>query len=436
MLRLTKCGYQSSDIFVIRKIQKETLKDKRIIRANGRELQTRTAKQFMTEHAPMQTPMQIDTADKAGAQHRKRIPLASPVIDEEMKAAALAALDEKLVMGESVIKFEEEFAKYSGTRYAVSTNSGTAALSVTLQALGISHGSEVITTPFSFIATANAVLHAGAEPVFADVEDSGINLSSLKAREKISPKTRAILPVHLYGHLAAMDEFLEISRETGVKIVEDACQAHGAQSMGKRVGSIGEAGCFSFYPAKNMTVGGDGGMITTNSEELAEAAMSIRDCGRNKGSKYYMGRIGYTSRLNTVNAAIGRVQLKRLDGWNEARRRIASRYRKELEGVEGLGLPPSDRNGDRSVYHLFVIRTKMRDKVKDHLEKNGIETGVHYPVPIHLQVPYKESYGYSEGTFPLSESLSEQVLSLPMYPTLAEDQVVRICDLLKDSLKP
>src|SRR6266540_237334 len=358
----------------------------------------------MTEHAMMPAPAQAQQEIGPPLQHRKRIPLASPIIDAEMrKAAALAALDEKLVMGESVIKFEEEFAKYSGTRYAVSTNSGTAALSVTLQALGISHGSEVITTPFSFIATANAVLHAGAEPVFADVEDSGINLSSLKAREKISPKTRAILPVHLYGHLAAMDEFLEISRETGVKIVEDACQAHGAQSMGKRVGSIGEAGCFSFYPAKNMTVGGDGGMITTNSEELAEAAMSIRDCGRNKGSKYYMGRIGYTSRLNTVNAAIGRVQLKRLDGWNEARRRIASRYRKELEGVEGLGLPPSDRNGDRSVYHLFVIRTKMRDKVKDHLEKNGIETGVHYPVPIHIQVPYKESYGYSEGTFPLSE---------------------------------
>jgi perosamine synthetase len=389
----------------------------------------------MTETSPMQTPMQIHTADKQSAQDRKRTPLALPIIDEEMKAAALAALDEKLVMGESVIKFEEEFAKYCGTKFAVSTNSGTAALSTALLAMGIGHGSEVVTSPFSFIATANAVLHAGAEPVFADVEDSGINLSAPKAETKLGARTRAIMPVHLYGHLAAMDEFMQISRDSGIKIVEDACQAHGAEFQGMRAGSIGEAGCFSFYPAKNMTVGGDGGMITTNNEELAEAAMSIRDCGREKGSKYHMGRIGYTSRLNTVNAAIGRVQLKRLDGWNASRRRLASKYRKELEGVQGVKLPPSDKTGNNAVYHLFVIRTAKREHVKNALEKNGIETGVHYPVPIHLQVPYKQSYGYSEGTYPLSEALSNEVLSLPMYPTLEEDKVVKICDVLKDSIK-
>jgi len=354
-----------------------------------------------------------------------------------MKEAALAALEnEKLVMGESVHKFEEEFARFCGTKYAVSTASGTAALSITLQALGISHGTEVVTTPFSFIATANAVLHAGAEPVFADVEDSGINLSPGKARARVGPKTRAIIPVHLYGHPSAMDEFLEISLETGLKLVEDACQAHGAEFGSKRVGSIGEAGCFSFYPAKNMTVGGDGGMITTNNAELAEAAGSIRDCGRDKNSKYYMGRIGYTSRLNSVNAAIGRVQLRRLDGWNEARRRLAALYRRHLEGVDGVVLPPSERQGEKPVYHLFVIRTRMREQVKKHLEKNGIETGVHYPVPIHLQTPYRQEYGYMEGAFPLSESLSNEVLSLPMYPTLQEDDVVRICSILKDPLKP
>ena len=378
--------------------------------------------------------MQIHNEQKT-SHHQKKTPLALPIIDEEMKAAALSALDEKLVMGESVIKFEEEFADYSGTKYAVSTNSGTTALSTTFQALGIGAGSEVITTPFSFIATSNSVLHAGAEPVFADVEESGINLSPSIARARISSKTRAIMPVHLYGHLAEMDEFTRISHETGVKIVEDACQAHGAIFRGQRVGSIGEAGCFSFYPAKNMTVGGDGGMITTNNEELAEAARSIRDCGRDKGSKYHMGRIGYTSRLNTVNAAIGRVQLKRLDGWNEARRRLATRYRRELEGIRSIKLPPSDHAGNSSVYHLFVIRTKMRDMVKTHLENNGVETGVHYPVPIHLQVPYKQNYGYTEGAFPLSESLSNEVLSLPIYPTLAEDEVVRICNVLQDSLK-
>jgi perosamine synthetase len=372
---------------------------------------------------------------KSGTKHSKRIPLALPIIDEEMKAAALAALDEKLVMGESVFKFEEEFAKYCGTKYAVSTSSGTAALSISLQALGIGHESEVVTTPFSFIATANAVLHAGADPVFADVEDSGVNLSPQKARAKMTPKTRAVIPVHLYGHPAMIEDFLDISRETGVKIVEDACQAHGAEIGGRKVGSIGDAGCFSFYPAKNMTVGGDGGMITTSNDETAAAAMSIRDCGRDKGSKYNHGRIGYTSRLNTVNAAIGRVQLRRLDRWNQARRRLASQYKRELENVEGITLPPTGRSQDSAVYHLFVIRTRKREQVKKQLESNGVETGVHYPVPIHLQVPYRQMFGYSNGAFPISEALSNEVLSLPMYPDLAEENIAGICDVIKDSLK-
>jgi perosamine synthetase len=388
----------------------------------------------MTEHAISPRTALIEES-KSGTKPSKRIPLALPIIDEEMKAAALAALDEKLVMGESVFKFEEEFARYCGTKYAVSTSSGTAALSISLQALGIGHGSEVVTTPFSFIATANAVLHTGADPVFADVEDFGVNLSPEKARSKLASKTRAIIPVHLYGHPAMIEDFLEISRETGVKLVEDACQSHGAEIGGRKVGSIGDAGCFSFYPAKNMTVGGDGGMITTSDDETATAAMSIRDCGRDKGSKYNHGRIGYTSRLNTVNAAIGRVQLRRLDGWNQARRRLALQYRRELENVEGVTLPPSGRTADNAVYHLFVIRTRKREQVKKHLESNGIETGVHYPVPIHLQIPYRQMFGYSEGAFPLSESLSNEVLSLPMYPTLAEAGVARICDLVKASLR-
>jgi perosamine synthetase len=411
-----------------------TFKSEKDYTNQARRSPTRNVHQPMTELATKPTNMLVEES-RTGIKHPKRIPLAWPIIDGEMKAAALSALDDKLVMGESVYKFEEEFARYCGTKYAVSTGSGTAALSISLQALGIGHGSEVVTTPFSFIATANAALHAGADPVFADVEDSGVNLSPSKARKKIGPKTRAIIPVHLYGHPALMEDFLAISREAGVKIVEDACQAHGAEIGGRRVGSIGDAGCFSFYPAKNLTVGGDGGMITTSNEELAEAAMSIRDCGRDKNSKYSMGRIGYTSRLNSVNAAIGRVQLKRLDGWNEARRRLASTYERELGNVDGIRLPPSGKSEDRAVFHLFVVRTNKREHVKKHLEKNGVETGVHYPVPIHLQVPYRQLYGYSEGAFPLSESLSNEVLSLPMYPTLTEDDVVGICDVLKDSLR-
>ncbi len=369
-------------------------------------------------------------------QAQRRIPLALPIVDTEMKAAALSALEnEKLVMGESVLEFEEEFAKFCGTRYAVSTGSGTAALQITLEALGIGRGNEVITTPFSFIATANAVIHSGAEPIFADVEDQGFNLSAQKTRERIGSKTRAIMPVHLYGHLSRMDEFREIAQETGSTLIEDACQAHGAEFDAKKVGSIGEAGCFSFYPAKNMTVAGDGGMIVTSNEDLAETAKSIRDCGREKNSKYSMGRIGYTSRLNSVNAAIGRVQLRRLEEWNQSRRRISMLYRKELEDLQGITLPPEERIGEKPVYHLFVIMTKLRDRLRHDLDRNGVETGIHYPVPIHLQTPYQQKYGYKEGAFPCSERLSKEVLSLPIYPGLRDDQVAQVCSIVKQSLK-
>ncbi len=389
----------------------------------------------VTENAPLQPPTSVESEGRPTSEPRKKIHLANPIIDAEMRAAALFALEnEMMVMGESVYKFEEEFAKYCGTRSAVSTASGTAALSITLQALNIGQGGEVITTPFSFIATANSIVHAGADPIFADVEDSGINLSPTKTQAKVGSKTRALMPVHLYGHPSRIDEFQDLASDRGVRMIEDACQAHGAEFKGRKVGSIGDAGCFSFDPAKNMTVGGDGGMITTNDEELADAARSIRDCGRDKNSKYYHGRIGFTSRLNTLNAAIGRVQLRRLDAWNEARRRLSQRYRKELESVQNITLPPLDGGFEKSVYHLFVIRTKLRDKVRQRLAEERIETGIHYPRPIHLQAPYRQKYGYTERAFPLSESLSNEVLSLPIFPTLTEEEVVRVCDSLKASL--
>jgi perosamine synthetase len=427
-------AHQSLDILIIQRIQKETLKSEKDYTGGPSKPILRIAQRHMTESTVKQTSTIVEDG-KSSSKHVRRIPLAWPLIDDEMKAAALSALDEKLVMGESVFKFEEEFARYCGTKYAVSTSSGTTALSISLQALGIGQGAEAVTTPFSFIATANAVLHAGADPVFADVENDGTNLDPAKAKAVIGPKTRAIIPVHLYGQPARMDEFLAMSRDKDVKVIEDACQAHGAEVAGRKAGSLGDAGCFSFYPAKNMTVGGDGGIITTNDRDLAEAAMSIRDCGRDKNSKYHMGRVGYTARLNTVNAAIGRVQLKRLDAWNEARRRLVRRYRNELKGVEGIKLPSEGRTRDKGVYHLFVIRTKHREQVKKHLENVGIESGVHYPVPIHLQLPYRQKYGFSEGAFPLSESLSDEVLSLPLYPTLSENEVVTVSDAVKASLK-
>ncbi len=355
-----------------------------------------------------------------------------PVVDEEMLQAAIFSLqNEKLVMGESVYKFEEEFARYCGTRYAVSTASGTAALQIAFQSMGIEQRDEVVTTPFSFFATSNAVIHAGAQPRFADVENGGFNLDPAKVETKLTPMTRAIIPVHLYGQPSRMDEFRDLAEDKGISIVEDACQAHGAEYDGRRVGSLGRVGCFSFYTSKNMTVCGDGGMIVTNDEKVADAARSFRDCGR--ASKYTMSRIGYTSRLNTVNAAIGSVQLRKLDGWNKVRREMANLYRRELSGIEGVELPPAETAKETPVYHLFVIQSERRDQLAAHLEKNGVEAAIHYPVPIHLQAPYRATYGYSEGSFPVAERLAEQVLSLPIHPGITEEQVRTVSRLVRES---
>src|SRR5881409_3713022 len=381
---------------------------------------------------------QISTATSPALEHpirsRPKIPLMRPVVDEEMIQAAVDALrNERLVMGESVFKFEEEFARYCGTRHAISTASGTAALQIGLQALGIGPGDSVITTPFTFIASSNAVLHAGARPEFADVEKTGFNLDPVEVGKKISKETRGIVPVHLYGQPARMKEFRELASDHGTRLVEDACQAHGSEISGKRAGSMGDVGCFSFYTSKNMTVAGDGGMIVTDDDTVAETAKSLRDCGR--ASKYTMSRIGYTSRLNTVNAAIGRVQLRKLDTWNKTRRRIADLYRKELEGASGITLPPAETPNETPVYHLFVVRSTRRDQLAAHVERNGVEAAIHYPVPIHLQTPYREKYGYSEGLFPIAERLAGQVLSLPIHPAITEEEVHTVSRLVRESTK-
>jgi perosamine synthetase len=363
--------------------------------------------------------------------HGSKIPLMQPVVDQEMLDAAVYALqNEKLVMGESVLKFEEEFARYCGVKYGISTGSGTAALQIALQSMKLAHDDEVLTTPFSFFATSNAVIHAGAQPRFADVEDTGFNLDPSKVKSKITPKTRAIIPVHLYGQPSRMDEFRDLADDEGISVIEDACQAHGAEYDGRRVGSLGDIGCFSFYTSKNMTVCGDGGMIVTSDDDIAYAARSFRDCGR--ASKYTMSRIGYTSRLNTVNAAIGRVQLRRLDAWNKTRRRVAGLYRKLLEGAPSIALPPAESSKEMSVYHLFVVRSENRDRLAAHLEKNGVEAAIHYPVPIHLQEPYRATYGYTQGSFPVAERLAEQVLSLPIHAAITDEEVHTVSQLIRE----
>jgi perosamine synthetase len=345
------------------------------------------------------------------------------MFDDEMKTAALSALqNERCVLGESVLKFEEEFARFCGTKYAVSTASGTSALTLSLIALGV-RNHEVVTTPASFVASANAIIHAGGKPEFADISPETCTIDAAKVRSSLTDKTKAILPVHLYGYPAAMAELSEIANERNVAILEDACQAHGASYNGKKAGSMGTAGCFSFYPSKNMTVGGDGGMTVTNDDQIAENVRSLRDCGRIKGTKYTHGLLGYTERLNTIQAAIGRIQLRRLDSWNEKRRDIASKYDNLLSDLDEVTTPPLGDQAIRPVHHLYVIRCGERDQLRTSLERAGIETGIHYTDPIHLQPIYREMFGYSGGEFPESEALCRNVLSIPMYPGLTMDEV-------------
>lgn len=358
----------------------------------------------------------------------QRIPIAKPAMDDEMVEAAVNALrNERMVMGESVFRFEEEFARYIGTDHAVSVASGTAALQLALIALNVS-GNEVLTTPFSFIATANVAIEAGAIPKFADAARNDYNIDPAKVTSAMGQKTAALMPVHLFGQPARMDELLDICRRRKIPLVEDAAQAHGASYKGKKAGALGELGCFSFYPTKNMTVAGDGGMVTTNDEKLAKEVAKLRDCGR--VSRYLHDRVGYTSRLNTCNAAVGRVQLKHLDAWNERRRELAARYARKLSSVAGVLTPPVPDSSVVPVFHQYVIQAERRDALVADLERNGVDTAVHYPVPIHLQPVYRDMYGYQEGDFPVSEALALSVLSLPVHPALRDQDVDHVCECI------
>ena len=354
-----------------------------------------------------------------------KIPLGKPVFDEEMEQAAVDALgNERFVLGESVHKFEEEFAKYCGIDFAVSTSSGTDALKIAMLAAGIKPGQAVVTSPASFIASANAIIHAQGVPVFCDINPETNNIDPQKLEKAITAKTKAVIPVHLYGFPAEMDSINDLAKKHDLVVIEDACQAHGASYHGERTGSLGLVGCFSFYPSKNMTVGGDGGMITTNDEKIAAAAAKLRDCGRK--SQYVHDVVGFTSRLNSVNAAIGRVQLRRLDAWNDSRRQAAKMYDRSLEGVGDLVLSPKGSATIEPVYHLYVIRTKHRDELKSWLESQGIGCGIHYVLPIHLQPVYQEMFGYKEGAYPNAEELCNTCLTIPIFPNITEDEILYI----------
>ena len=347
------------------------------------------------------------------------IPFFVPEFTKDMENAAIDALrNEKFVMGESVFKFEEEFARYTGTKFAISVNSGNAALQLSLISLGITEKSKVITSTNSFVASANCILMTGAKPVLCDINYDDGNIDIKTTNEK----PEAIIPVHIYGNPCDFDSIKSVSETHKAPIIEDACQAHGATFDHKKVGSIGDVGCFSFYPTKNMTVGGDGGMVTTNNEEIKKQIDSLRDNGRRTRTEH--DKLGFTMRLNTVNAAIGRIQLQTLDEKNKRRRELASLYKKFLGDDCMLDENPKGI----SVYHQIIIKHQKRDEIFSHLSKNNIGVAIHYPRPIHKQ-PLYENLGYN---LPISEKFSNEVLSMPSFPQLKDDDVKVICEKINE----
>ena len=344
-----------------------------------------------------------------------KIPFFVQEFTDEMEEAAIHALrNESFVGGESVSKFEEEFAQYTGTKYAASVSSGNGALQISLMALEIGESHEVITPTNSFIASANCIRMTNAKPILTDIDmnDGGINLSNIKNI------VNAIIPVHIYGNPCNFDSVRSFAEEQKIPIIEDACQAHGAEYKGKKVGSLGDVGCFSFYPTKNMTVGGDGGMTTTDNEETILKIKSIRDNGRKTKNEF--DKLGFTMRLNTVNAAIGRVQLKHLNEKTARRREIVSIYRKNL--VQDCILP--ENKDGKSVYHQIVVKHEKRDEIRKELTDNEIGSAIYYETPIHKQ-PIYEIYKFE---LPNSEKFSKLILSLPSYPQLTNDQALEICE--------
>jgi len=336
------------------------------------------------------------------------------------------------ILGPEVKAFEEEMATYCGTGFAVGVASGTDALQLALLAVGIKPGDEVITTPFTFIATTEAITQCQATPVFVDIDPATYNLNPDQVEAKITPRTKAILPVHLYGQPADMEPILKIGRKHNLKIIEDCAQALGAEYKGKKAGSMGDVGCLSFFPAKNLGAYGDGGMVVTSDPEIAKTVEMLRKHGASKG--YYHLLPGFNSRLDTIQAAILRVKLKYLDKWNELRRSRASLYNRLISQMDDIE-PPYNADFSTHSGNYYTIRLKdsrlQRDELRQHLEGKGIQTAIYYPLSLHLQEVYK-SLGYKTGDFTQSELAQEQVLSLPMYPELSNEQIAAVVSAIKD----
>jgi len=333
----------------------------------------------------------------------------------------------EFVLGEEVAAFEEEFAAYSGARFGIAVNSGTSALHLALLAAGVGPGDEVITVPFTFVATVAAIRYTGARPVFVDIEPCSFTMDPAQVQDAITPRTRAIVPVHLYGQPTDMDPVLEIARRHGLIVIEDAAQAHGAEYKGRRVGSIGDLGCFSFYPAKNLGAYGEGGMVVTKDPDHARTIRMLRDWGQER--KYHHVLQGYNYRMEGLQGAILRVKLRHLEAWTQARRSHAAMYDKLLadSGVQTPSVMPYSRH----VYHIYAVRIAQRDGVEQTLHRQGIQAGIHYPIPVHLQTGYA-ALGYKSGDFPFTEEAADEVLSLPMYPEISRAQLELVCAAVRE----
>ncbi|MBY5440132.1 DegT/DnrJ/EryC1/StrS family aminotransferase [Rhizobium leguminosarum] len=351
-------------------------------------------------------------------------------IKSEIDAAVLGVLASgQYILGEEVARLEQEFADYCSVKHAIAVNTGTSALHLSLLAAGVGAGDEVITVPFTFVATVSAICYAGARPVFVDVEPVTLTMDPAQLEAKITPRTKAIVPVHLYGQMADMDAIKAIADHYRIPVIEDACQAHGAQYKGARAGSIGTSGCFSFYPGKNLGACGEGGIVVTNSDDQAKTMRMLRDWGQEQ--RYHHLLKGFNYRMDAIQGAILRIKLRHLEVWTEARRAHGRRYSLLLGGSANLRTPVeiADR---RHVYHVYAIRSRDRDQLQRVLSEEGIQSGLHYPIPVHLQKAHAD-LGYKAGDFPISEAAAREVLSLPIYPEMPGWHVDQVAAALENT---
>ena len=380
-------------------------------------------------------------------------------LSDELNKAALEVLSSaNYILGKNVVEFEKEFAEYIGVKHAISVGNGTDALVIALKAMGIGEGDEVITTPFTFFATAESISAVGATPVFVDVDKNTFNIDVTKIEEKITSKTKAIMPVHIFGQSADMDEINKIAKKHNLLVIEDACQAIGGKYKGRNIGSLGDVACFSFFPTKNLGCAGDGGMIVTDNDDLAVIIRALRTHGSGENGqkafnllngveedimqaesgndtvynplKYYNYLIGYNSRLDAIQAALLRVKLKEIDNWNSKRREIVDIYNNEFKELDLVTPVCDDKN--EHVYHMYILQSENRNEVLERLKERGVATGVYYPVPLHLQKVYK-NLGYKEGDMPVSEYLSHRTFAIPVYPELTEEQIKYIVESIKNN---